>query len=204
LFKNNDVVYSPKWSGENEPGLYAASHDGKLSNHSRHTPEDALHEQQSLLSSWSKTSSPADSVNGERLLTIPQVAQYLGISRAQVYKLINAINDDRLPCVHIGRSVRVVWSTMEAGNLLRRSFWPLLEKAGLARMPFHSLRHSTASLLLSIGVHPKIMQELLGHSNISMTLDTYSHVIPALHAEAATQLNTLLTKRKTPVAVNQG
>ena len=57
---------------------------------------------------------PADSLNGERRLTIPQVAQYLGISRAQVYKLINAINDDRLPCVHIGRSVRVVRSTMEA------------------------------------------------------------------------------------------
>ena len=69
-------------------------------------------------------------------------------------------------------------------------------------MPFHSLRHSTASLLLSIGVHPKIVQELLGHSNISMTIDTYSHVIPALHADAATQLNTLLTKPKNLVAVS--
>ncbi len=44
----------------------------------------------------------------------------------------------------------------------------------------------------------------LGHSNITMTLDTYSRVIPALHAEAATQLNTLLTTKKKSVAVNQG
>ncbi len=56
---------------------------------------------------------PSDTLNGEHLLTIPQVAHCLGISRAQVYKLINTRNDDRLPCVHIGRSVRVVRSTME-------------------------------------------------------------------------------------------
>jgi site-specific recombinase XerD len=67
---------------------------------------------------------------------------------------------------------------------LRRSYWPLLAKAVLERMPFHSLRHSAASLLLLLGVHPKIVQELLGHSNISMTLEI-SHVIPATHVDVA-------------------
>jgi len=50
---------------------------------------------------------------GENLLTIPQVAQDLRICRAQVYKLMNTTTDDRLLCVHIGRSVRIVRSTLE-------------------------------------------------------------------------------------------
>ncbi|HET8911551.1 MAG TPA: site-specific integrase, partial [Ktedonobacteraceae bacterium] len=94
-----------------------------------------------------------------------------------------------------------VGGPIDAGNLLRRSFWPLLAKAGLERMPFHSLRHSAASLLLSLGIHPKVVQELLGHSNISMTLDIYSHVIPAMHADAVQQLSTLLTSSENAVAV---
>ena len=60
---------------------------------------------------------------------------------------------------------------------------------------FHDLRHSAASLLLSLGVHAKIVQELLGHSQIGLTLDTYSHVLPSLQEEAVSRLNTLLSKR---------
>jgi len=88
--------------------------------------------------------------------------------------------------------------------MLRSSFWPLLAKAGVPKIRFHDLRHSAASLLLSMGTHPKIVQELLGHSNISMTLDTYSHTIPSLQADAMSRLNTLLTQQETlknPVAV---
>lgn len=59
-------------------------------------------------------------------------------------------------------------------------------------MRFHDLRHSAATLLLAQGVHPKIVQELLGHSNISLTLGTYSHVLPNLQAEAAAQMQGLL------------
>ncbi|QBD80623.1 hypothetical protein EPA93_33480 [Ktedonosporobacter rubrisoli] len=62
--------------------------------------------------------------------------------------------------------------------MLWRSFRPLLCKASLPRMCFYDLRHSVASLLLSLGVHPKIVQELLGYSQISLTLDTYSHLLP--------------------------
>lgn len=63
-------------------------------------------------------------------------------------------------------------------------FDQLLEKAGLPHMRFHDLRHSAATLLLSMGVNPKIVQEILGHSNISMTMDVYSHVLPSMQKEA--------------------
>jgi integrase len=56
----------------------------------------------------------------------------------------------------------------------------LLQKAGLPEIRFHDLRHSAATMLLGMGVHPKIVQEILGHNQISMTLDTYSHVLPTL------------------------
>jgi hypothetical protein len=49
----------------------------------------------------------------------------------------------------------------------------------------HGLRHSWATLALQAGVHPKIVQERLGHSTISITLDVYSHVNPAMDADAA-------------------
>ena len=65
-------------------------------------------------------------------------------------------------------------------NLRRRSFAPLLERAGLPRIRFHDLRHTCATLLLSRNVHPKYVQELLGHATVAITLDTYSHVIPGM------------------------
>lgn len=78
-------------------------------------------------------------------------------------------------------------------NLLRRSFKPLLARAGLPQTTrFHDLRHSAATLLLAQGVHPKIVQERLGHSTIALTLDTYSHVLKGLGAEAALKLDAIL------------
>lgn len=67
----------------------------------------------------------------------------------------------------------------------------LLEKAGLPDIRFHDLRHSTATLLLSEGVHPKVVQEILGHSEISMTMDTYSHVLPTMQKDAMSKLDNL-------------
>jgi integrase len=77
-------------------------------------------------------------------------------------------------------------------NLIRRSFLPLLKRAGLPRIRFHDLRHTAATLLLLQGVHPKVVQERLGHSQISITLDTYSHVLPSMGREAAAKLDALL------------
>ena len=70
-------------------------------------------------------------------------------------------------------------------NLLRRSFAPLLKSAGLPRITFHDLRHTCASLLFQRNVHPKLVQELLGHASIALTLDTYSHMLPGMGSEAA-------------------
>jgi integrase len=80
-------------------------------------------------------------------------------------------------------------------NLLRRSFWPLLERAGLDHVRFHDLRHSCASLLLASGLHPKVVQERLGHSTIAVTMDVYSHVMPTLQREAADTFDKVFAAR---------
>ncbi len=78
---------------------------------------------------------------------------------------------------------------IEKQNLSRRSFQPLLAAAGLPKIRFHDLRHSAATLLLTQGIHPKIVQERLGHANISVTVDIYSHVLPTLQQDAADRLD---------------
>jgi integrase len=60
-----------------------------------------------------------------------------------------------------------------------------IRKKGLPRVRFHDLRHAHATLMLLQGVHPKIVSERLGHSNIGITLDIYSHVLPTMQSEAA-------------------
>lgn len=81
---------------------------------------------------------------------------------------------------------------LHRSNLLQRYFYPMLEKAGVPRIRFHDLRHTAATLLLEQGIHPKIVQERLGHSQISMTLDTYSHVLPTMQQEVAEKLDAIL------------
>lgn len=81
---------------------------------------------------------------------------------------------------------------VDAGNLVRRSFFPLLKRAGIRRVRFHDLRHSAATLLLSQGVHPKIVSEMLGHSQIAITMDLYSHVTPTMQRQAAEAMDAVL------------
>jgi integrase len=66
-----------------------------------------------------------------------------------------------------------------------------LARAGLPRVRVHDLRHSCASYLLAKGTSPKVVQELLGHSTVTLTLNTYSHTLPTLHAEAARHMDDL-------------
>lgn len=75
---------------------------------------------------------------------------------------------------------------------MTKRFQETLRGAGLPRITFHALRHTTASLLLAQGAHPRVVMELLGHSQISLTMNTYSHVIPALQREAADRMNAIL------------
>jgi integrase len=89
-----------------------------------------------------------------------------------------------------------IGTPLHPSGVRNRSFHRLLERAGLPRMRFHDLRHSTATLLLTQGVHPKLIQELLGHNQISVTLDTYSHVSAPMLKEVATKMEELLTTSK--------
>ena len=82
------------------------------------------------------------------------------------------------------------------------SYLAILVAAKLPDMRIHDLRHTSASLLLAQGVHPRVVMEILGHSQISITMDTYSHVMPALGAEAAEKMNALVVPAR--VGVNSG
>jgi integrase len=73
-------------------------------------------------------------------------------------------------------------------NDVRRRYYKLRDGAGLPRIRFHDLRHSCATLLLEQGVSPRVVQELLGHASIAITLGIYSHVRPELEREAAEKL----------------
>lgn len=76
----------------------------------------------------------------------------------------------------------------------------LLKKAGLPDVRFHDLRHSVATFLLSMGVHPRVAQDILGHAEISMTMDTYSHVSPTMQRDAMNKLDELFEEwNKKPV-----
>jgi integrase len=59
-------------------------------------------------------------------------------------------------------------------------------------VPFHALRHTAATLALEAGVNPKVVQERLGHSSITLTLDTYSHAVPTLGRDAAARGDALV------------
>ena len=73
-----------------------------------------------------------------------------------------------------------------------RHFKTILHEADLPNIRFHDLRHTSATLMLHCGVHPKIVQERLGHSSIAITLDIYSHVLPVMQSKAAEKIDGLL------------
>ena len=75
---------------------------------------------------------------------------------------------------------------------VRRDWLALRKQLGVSRTRLHDLRHSYATMLLTAGVHPRVAQERLGHASISITLGTYSHVMPAMHADATTRLTELV------------
>jgi integrase len=79
---------------------------------------------------------------------------------------------------------------LEPRNVVR-TFKRILWKAGLPNQRFYDLRHTCASLLLAQGVHPRVVMEILWHSQISLTMNTYSHVIPQLQRDAAERMDEL-------------
>jgi integrase len=85
-----------------------------------------------------------------------------------------------------------IGTPLEPSNIDRRSFKPLLEKAGLPDIRFHDLRHTCATVLLSQGVNPKFVQELLGHADIKLTLGTYSYFLPSMGDQTANAMESAL------------
>jgi integrase len=82
---------------------------------------------------------------------------------------------------------------LEASDLLQRQFYPLLQRAGLPHIRFHDLRHTAATLLLLQGIHPKVVSEMLGHSQVGITLNLYSHVLPNMQRDATAAMDRLLS-----------
>ena len=93
----------------------------------------------------------------------------------------------------------LVFSHLDGSPLLPDSVthaWiKLVLRTGLKSIRLHDARHSHASLMLKQGIHPKIVQERLGHTNIQITLDTYSHVAPGLQQAAATRFDEAFSNR---------
>lgn len=76
-----------------------------------------------------------------------------------------------------------------------REFVTRCDRYGVPRIALHDLRHTHATLALHEGIHPRIVQERLGHSTISITLDVYSHVLPTMQAEAAAKIGAAVLGR---------
>lgn len=82
---------------------------------------------------------------------------------------------------------------LRKNNVVRRHFKPILESAGLpSEIRFYDLRHTCATLLLQAGENPKVVSERLGHSSVTITLDTYSHVLPHMQQSATDKLESML------------
>jgi integrase len=129
---------------------------------------------------------------GERTLLLPQpVLEILTTHRTrQLAERLKAgtawQHHDLVFCTNEGKQY---WP-----NTVRRRFYRLVEKAGLPRMHFHDLRHHAATLLANMGVNPKVVQEILGHSDIEMTMNIYTHTLPSMQQEAAEKMKNLFER----------
>ena len=87
-----------------------------------------------------------------------------------------------------------IGTPLDPHNLYKR-FRAALRQAGLPSIRFHDLRHTAATLMLRQGINPKVVQERLGHRDITLTLDTYSHVLPDIQEEAVEKIDKVLAPR---------
>jgi integrase len=91
------------------------------------------------------------------------------------------------------------------GDVLYKTFTRLRKRAGLPYLPFHGLRHTFATLMLTAGVHPKIVAEFLGHAEARLVMDRYSHLIPSVKREAIKVVDEALRKiRKSTAKIDKG
>jgi integrase len=134
------------------------------------------------------------SVKGRRTIYLPATA----VSALRRHRVRQA--EEKLRLGEAWHEHGLVFTTtvgtpMNAASLRNRSFHALLDRAELPRVRFHDLRHTCATLLLGQGVHPKLVQEQLGHSQIAVTLDTYSHVTAPMMKDAASKMDAILSPK---------
>ncbi len=128
------------------------------------------------------------------------------VSTLRAYRAQQA---ERLLAIGIRISDMTFLVTDEAGEpfkprMLTDGWLRLLDGLGLPRIRFHDLRHTHATQLLAAGVHPKIASERLGHSTIGITLDLYSHVMPGMQADAAAQIDQMISQATVDKSENKG
>jgi len=139
---------------------------------------------------------------GRRLIALsPSTAVVLKEHREAQEKASQALGmtiseDDLVFCRYDGKPLLPDSITQAWRNLSRQ--------CGLKGIRLHDARHTHASLMLKQGVHPKIVQERLGHASISITLDTYSHIVPGLQQAAATRFDDIIIPAKENVTESFG
>jgi len=149
--------------------------------------------------------------NGSYVFTEPKSAKSrrtIALSPSAILTLKEHKEKQALERAMLGiplKDVDLVFSTLEGKplrpNTITRAWTMLAARAGVKVIRLHDARHTHASIMLKQGIHPKIVQERLGHASISMTLDTYSHVAPGLQQAAAESFDKLLNGRRENAAV---
>ncbi|WP_339321801.1 site-specific integrase [Paenibacillus sp. FSL W8-0194] len=115
---------------------------------------------------------------------------------AELKKHKRILAREKLACGPLYKDMNLVVCTSNGTPVIPRnvlrSFYAIIKKAEVPRIRFHDLRHTVATLMLKEGINPKIVKEILGHSDIRITLDTYSHVLPSIHKDTAQKYGDML------------
>ena len=110
-------------------------------------------------------------------------------------ELVRVLKEWRLACPH--SELNLVFPNTEgkyqsAENMMKRRFYPSLNRGGIDAIRFHDLRHTYASLLIANGAPMKYIQEQMGHSTITITIDLYAHLLPEVNAKCVNLLNNIV------------
>ena len=135
-----------------------------------------------------------ESINGRLRIKIPKTPKSRRTIKLSDFTM-KVLKEYRNSADHVFRptvftNTRGGW--LHRSNLRVQVFNRLITKAGVTKIRFHDLRHTSASLLLQAGVNVKVVSERLGHSRIEQTLSTYAHVMPGMQGIAAEAINLIL------------
>src|SRR5581483_1489319 len=136
---------------------------------------------------------------GRRTITLPLVA--MDALRMRREAQLEARKSARVGATHDLDFANAVGGPLERQNIQRRSFKPLLKRAGLSHIRFHDFRHSSANLLVSLGEHPNVVQERLGRATIAVTMEIWSHVLRDMQQAAASKLEVFVGSAEASMGV---